>query len=208
VGVVGDVHHLGMTSEMTSEVYLPFAQLPAPIICFAIRTSANPSTVAKEAERAVWDVDKGQAVGFVMSMSQLASESVAPQRVVMLLLAVFGAMAVLMATVGIYGVIANSVAQRTREIGIRMSLGARPEDVLRLVLGQGLALVMIGLMIGLGGVLTLTRFLSSVLYGIRPTDPTTLTAAASVLAGAALLACYLPARRAMHVDPMVALRYE
>jgi putative ABC transport system permease protein len=208
VGIVEDVHHLGITSEMTSEVYLPFSQLPVPLICFAIHTLGDPNSVVKEAERAVWAVDKGQAVGFAMSMSQLASDSVAPQRVIMLLLGAFGGMALLMAAVGIYGVISNSVAQRTREIGIRMSLGARPGDVLRLVLGQGFGLVMIGVVTGLGGVLALTRFLSSVLYGIRPTDPLTLAAAACVLAGVGLFASYVPAWRATRVDPIVALHYE
>ncbi len=208
VGVVGDVHQLGITSEMTSGIYLPFAQLPAPIICFAIRTAEDPYSVAKAAERAIWNVDKDQAVAYVMSMSQLASESLAPQRVTMLMLGAFGGMALLMAAIGLYGVIANSVAQRTHEIGVRMSLGARPGDVLKLVLGQGLGLVMVGLAIGLGGAFVLMRFVSSLLYGIRPTDPVTLAGAALVLAGVALLASFVPARRAMRVDPMVALRYE
>ena len=208
VGIVGDVHHLGITSEITSEIYLSYSQAPPPIICFAIRTVGDPYSVAKVAERAIWAVDRDQAVGFVMSMSQLASESLAPQRVIMLILAAFGAMALMMAAIGIYGVIASSVAQRTHEIGVRMSLGARPGDVLKLVLGQGFGLVMVGVAIGLAGALGLMRFVSSVLYGIRPTDPATLVVSAFVLAGVALLASYIPARRAMRVDPMVALRYE
>ena len=208
VGVVGDVHQLGITSEMTSEIYLPFGQIPAPIMCFAVRTAEDPDRVAKAAERAIWNVDKDQAVAYVMSMSQLASESLATQRVTMLMLGAFGAMALLMAAIGLYGVIANSVVRRTHEIGVRMSLGARPGDVLRLVLGQGLGLVMAGVAIGLGGTFVLMRFVASLLYGIRPTDPVTLAGAAAVLAGVALLASYVPARRAMRVDPMVALRYE
>jgi len=208
VGVVGDVHHLGMTAELTSEVYLPFAQVPEPIICFAIRTTGEPDSVAKEAQRAVWAVDKSQAVGFVMSMSQLASESLAPQRVMMLILGAFGGMALVMAAVGLYGVIANSVAQRTHEIGVRMALGARSGDVLKLVVGQGLGLVAAGIAIGLGGAFGLMRFVSSLLYGVRASDPVTLAGAALVLAGVALGASYIPARRATRVDPMVALRYE
>jgi putative ABC transport system permease protein len=208
VGIVGDVHHLGITSEMTSEIYLPFSQVPEPIICFAIRTVGDPYSVAKEAQRAIWAMDKDQAVGFVMSMSQLASESLAPQRVLMFILVAFGGMAPIMAAVGLYGVIANSAAQRTHEIGVRMALGARSGDVLKLVLGQGLGLVAFGIAIGLGGAFGLMRFVSSLLYGVRATDPVTLAVAALVLAGVAVLASYIPARRAMRVDPMVALRYE
>jgi len=208
VGVVGDVHHMGMTAELTSEVYLPFAQVPEPIMCFGIRTDGDPYSVAKEAQRAIWAVDKDQAVGFVMSMSQLASESLAPQRVMMLILGAFGGMALVMAAVGLYGVIANSVAQRTHEIGVRMALGARSGDVLKLVVGQGLGLVAAGIAIGLGGAFGLMRFVSSLLYGVRASDPVTLAGAALVLAGVALGASYIPARRAMRVDPMVALRYE
>jgi len=198
VGVVGDVHQLGITSEMTSEIYLPFSQVAAPIICFAIRTTEDPLSLVKAAESAIWAVDKDQAVGFVMSMSQLASDSLAPQRVIVLILG----------AVGIYGVLANSVAQRTHEIGVRMALGARSGDVLKLVVGQGFGLVLVGVAIGLAGAFGLMRFVSSLLYGIRPTDPVTLVVAAFVLAAAALLASYIPARRAMRVDPMVALRYE
>jgi predicted permease len=208
VGIVGDVHHLGITSETTAGIYLPFSQAPPPLICFAIRTLGDPYSVAKVAQRAIWAVDKDQAVGFVMSMSQLASESLAPQRVIMLILGTFGGMALLMAGVGLYGVIANSVAQRTHEIGVRMALGARSGDVLKLVLGQGLSLVAVGVAIGFAGAFGLMRFVSSLLYGVRATDPLTLTLAAFVLSVVALFASYIPARRAVRVDPMVALRYE
>jgi predicted permease len=208
VGVVGDVHQLGITSETTSEIYLSFLQVPAPIVCFVIRTAEDPLSLAKAAERAIWAVDKDQAVGFVMSMSQLGSESIAPQRILMLVLGVFGGVALLMATVGIYGVIASSVAQRTHEIGVRMALGAGSSNVLRLVVGQGLRLLLVGIVLGLAGTFALMRFVSSLLYGVRPTDPMTLVVAVLVLAAAALLASYVPARRATRVDPMVALRYE
>ena len=208
VGIVGDVHQLGITSEMTSGIYLPFAQAPAPILCFTIRTAQEPLSIAKAAQQAIWAVDKNQAVGFVMSMDLLASESLAPQRVMMLILAVFGGMALIMAAVGLYGVIANSVTQRTHEIGVRMSLGASPSTILKLVMGQGFGLVMIGVAIGLGGAWGLMRFVASLLYGVRPADPLTLGIATLVLASVALFASYVPARRAMRVDPMVALRYE
>jgi putative ABC transport system permease protein len=208
VGVVGDVHQLGITSEMTSEVYLPFAQAPAPIICFAIRTASDPVDLAKAAERAIWAVDKNQSIGYIMPMEELASESLAPQRVLTLLLGGFAAMALLLAAVGIYAVIAYSVTQRTHEIGIRMALGARATHVLRLVVGQGLGLALAGVALGLAGSFGLTRFLSSLLYGVRPSDPLVFVTVSLILAAVALLACYIPARRATKGDPMVALRYE
>jgi putative ABC transport system permease protein len=208
VGVVGDLHQLGLTSERTPEIYLPFSQTPAPIICFVIRTASDPTNLARAAERAIWSVNKDQAVGYVMPMSQLAAESLAPQRVVMLLLAGFAGMALALAAVGIYGVISYSSTQRTHEIGIRIALGARSGDVLRLVLGQGLSLVLMGVAIGLVGAFGLMRFVSSLLYGVRPSDPLTFVSVAVALAGVALLASYVPARRATKVDPMVALRYE
>ena len=208
VGIVSDVYQLGTTSPMTAGIYLPYSQVPAPILCFAIRTMEDPLSVVKAAERAIWTVDKDQAVGFVMSMEHLASDSLAPQRVLMMVLGVFGGMALLMAVIGIYGVIANSVAQRTHEIGVRMALGARSGDVLKLIVGQGLGLVLLGIAIGLAGTFGLMRFVSGLLYGVRPTDPATFVVAALVLATAALVANYIPARRAMRVDPMVALRYE
>jgi putative ABC transport system permease protein len=208
VGVVGDVHQLGITSDATSELYLSFAQFPAPILCFTVRTAQDPYALAKSLQQAVWSVDKDQAVAFVMTMDELASESLAPQRVIMLLLSAFGAVALLMATIGVYGVMANSVARRTQEFGIRVALGARTADVLRLVLKQGLGLVLAGIVIGLAGAFALMRFLASLLYGVRPLDPLTLTVAVASMTIVALLASYIPARRATRVDPMVALRYE
>ncbi|HEX5413525.1 MAG TPA: ABC transporter permease [Terriglobia bacterium] len=208
VGVVGDVHQLGITSQITSEIYLPFSQVPAPIICFAIRTTGNPTSLAREAQRAIWAVDKDQAVSYVMSMDALASESLAPQRVVMALLGIFAAIALLLAAIGLYGVISYSVARRTHEIGIRMALGAQKRDVLRLVLSQGIILALIGVGIGIVGAFGLTRFLSSLLYGVKPTDPLTFVLVSLILIAVALLACYVPARRAMKIDPMEALRYE
>jgi len=208
VGVVGDVQQLGPTSQTITEIYLPFSQVTPPILCFAIRTTEDPSRIAKAAQQAIWAADKGQAVGFVMNMGQLASEAVAPQRILMLVLGLFGGMALVMAVIGIYGVIANSVAQRTNEIGIRMALGACSGEVLKLVMVQGLALVLLGVALGLAGIWGVMRLISSLLYGVRPTDPVTILGAACLLAGSAVLACYIPARRASRVDPMVALRYE
>ena len=143
-----------------------------------------------------------------MPMEQLASESVAPQRVITILLGLFAGIALLMAAVGTYGVISYSASQRIHEIGIRMALGARRADVLRMTLKEGLRLAVAGLAAGLVGALGLTRFLSSVLYGINPADPLTFTLVSMLLAAVALMACYIPARRATRIDPMVALRYE
>lgn len=208
VGVVGDVHQLGMTSDETSEVYLPFAQLPSPLICFAIRTAADPAALAKAAQRAVWSVDKDQAVSYVMTMTQLASESLAPQRAVTILLGIFAAVALTLAAIGLYGVISYSASQRSHEIGIRMALGASRSEVLRLIVFDGLKLTALGLAFGLAGALILARLMSSLLYGVAPRDPATLAGGAILLAAVALLASYIPARRAMRVDPMAALRYE
>jgi putative ABC transport system permease protein len=208
VGVVGDVHQLGITSEMTSEIYLPFSQLPAPIICLAVRTASAPASLAKPAQRAIWAVDKDQSIGYIMRMDELASESLAPQRVVTLLLGGFAAMALTLAAVGIYTVVAYAATQRTHEIGIRMALGACATHIFRLVVGEGLGLALGGVALGLAGSFALMRFLSSLLYGVSPSDPAVFLAVSALLAGVALLASFIPARRAMKVDPMVALRYE
>ena len=208
VGVVGDIHQLGLTSDQTSQIYLPFPQMTMWLMCFTIRTTIDPQALTKAAESAIWSVDEDQAVGYVMPMSELASESLAPQRVVALLLGGFAAMALLLAGVGLYGVIAYSVAQRTHEIGIRIALGAARSAVLRLVVTDGLKLTLVGLGLGFLGALGLAPLLGSQLYGVRPHDPSILGAVVILLAAVAALASYIPARRATAVDPMVALRHE
>ena len=208
VGVVGDVRQLGVTAGMAPEVYLPFAQVPAPILCFAMRTAGQALGLKKAAQNAIWTVDKDQSVGFVMTMDELVSDSLAPERAVAMVLGTFGSLALVMASIGIYGVIENSAQQRTHEIGIRMALGARAGEILLDVMRQGLKLVLLGAAIGVAAALGLMRFISAVLYGVRPADPAALLAATLLLAGVALLACWIPARRATQVEPMVALRYE
>jgi putative ABC transport system permease protein len=157
---------------------------------------------------AIWAVDKDQTVANVDSMEHIVAGAVARQRFSMLLLAVFAAVAVLLAAVGIYGVMSYSVAQQTREIGIRMALGAQRSDVLRMTVMQALRLVMVGLAIGVGAALILTRVMASLLFGISATDPITFIIISLLLAGVAMLASYIPSARAMRVDPMVALRYQ
>jgi putative ABC transport system permease protein len=153
-------------------------------------------------------VDKDQAISYVMTMDQLASESLALERVVTILLGVFAGVALGLAAVGLYGVISYSASQRTHEIGIRMALGAGRSEVLRMVLGDGLRLTLLGLALGLAGAMALTRLLSSLLYGVRPHDIAIFSGVSILLAVVALLASYIPARRATRVDPMAALRQE
>ena len=210
VGVAGDVRQLGQASETSPEVYLSYLQNPVdwPYRTLIVRTAGDPLKMANLVEQAVWSVNKNQPLSHVRTMEQVLAESVAQPRAFVLLLGAFAALALALASVGIYGVVSYSVAQRTHEVGVRMALGAESFDVLRLMVGQGMWLVAIGLGAGLGGALALTRFLSGFLYGVRATDPVTFTAVALGLGLVGLAACYVPARRATEVDPMVALRYE
>lgn len=208
VGIVGDVHHLGMTSNLTSEIYVPFAQSPFPLLCVALRTRGNPMDLAHDAEKQVWALDENQAVSYLMPLTALASESLATQRVLSILLMVFAGLALLMAIVGIYAVVSFGAAQRTQEIGVRLALGAKKTDVLALIAGQSAPPVLVGLGLGSAASLALTHLLTGVLYGVRPLDPAVFIAGAAVLAGCAVLASYLPARRAARVDPVMALRYQ
>ena len=207
-GMVDEIHNFGLAGEQRPEIYVPFAQVPSALLCVATRTVREPASLAAAAQHAVWSVDKEQAISFVMSMEQLASETIAPQHASVILIGIFAGMALLLAAIGIYGVISYAARQRTQEIGIRMALGAEPRAVLRLVMGEGLRLTVLGLGIGLTGALVLTRFLSSILYGVRPSDPMTFVMVALILATLALLASFMPARRATRVDPMAALRHE
>ena len=214
VGVVGDVYQLGLgahesdASDVKTEVYVPFDQEPTHLLCFAIRTAGDPLSIAKAAQSQIWAIDKGQAVSFVESMDELAADSLALQKASVILLAIFAGLALMLASIGIYGVISYSASRRTHEIGIRIALGAHSSDVLRLVVGEGLILALAGVLLGIAGAFALTRFLSSLLYGVGAADPLTFLATALILLFVALIACYIPARRAMQVDPVVALRYE
>jgi len=221
VGVVGHVRHwgLGETSTYTrAQSYYPLYQAADKLWPLAysdmkivVRTPLDASTIMPPIEAAVYGASSDQTVYDVRTMQEIASESMSSQRFPMILLGVFASLALLLASVGIYGVISYSVAQRLHEIGIRMALGAERWDVFRMVIGQGLRLVLAGLAIGTAGALILTRLLSSfsqLLYGVGAGDPLTFTVVSLTLTGVAILACYIPARRAMRVDPMIALRYE
>ena len=210
VGVVGNVRQLGQASTPRPEVYLSYLQDPVfwPYRTLIVRSAGDPLKLVGLVEQAVWSVNRDQPVSNIRTMEQVLADSVAQPRIFTLLLGVFAAQALALASVGIYSVVSYSVSQRTHEVGVRLALGAEQFDVLRLVIGQGMLLTGIGLGIGLAGAMALTRFLSSFLYGVRPTDPITFAVVALALAGVALLATYIPARRATKVDPMVALRYE
>ncbi len=209
VGVVGDVRHFGASTDATAQVYVPYQQALASLMCFVVRTSlSNPLNLANGVQRVVWSVDKDQPLSYVMSMNQLVAESIAPQRVLMVLLAGFAGLALALAAVGVYGVMTNSVVERTREIGIRMAMGAGRQEVLWLVIARGMVLTLAGVALGAAGAWVLTRFLTTMLYGVRPTDPTTFAVVSVALTATAFVASYIPAYRATKVDPMVALRYE
>jgi predicted permease len=207
VGVVADVKHNGLDAEPSIESYAPFAQDTYPYMAIALR-APNPASYTAAIRREVQAIDKDQPVFDFETMEHIHSESIAPRRLSMVLFALFAGVAVLLAGVGIYGVMSYSVTQRTHEIGVRMALGAKQNDVLRLVVGQGITLALIGVGIGLVAAFGLTRLMTSLLFGVSATDPLTFIAISLLLTGVALGACFVPARRAAKVDPMVALRYE
>ncbi len=222
VGVVGHVRHWGLGAPgayTRAQSYYPLYQIPdrywsvgqLESMSILIRTPLDAAVLIPEVKKAVYGAGRRQTVYAVQTMEQVAAESMASQRFPMMLLGVFAGLALLLASVGIYGVISYSVAQRVHEIGIRMALGAQKRDVFRIVIGQGLRLALAGVAIGVAAALVLTRVLSSfshLLYGVRASDPLTFVAVSLVLAGVAVLACYIPARRAAKVDPMAALRHE
>ncbi|MGO9272283.1 MAG: ADOP family duplicated permease [Terriglobia bacterium] len=208
VGVVSDTRNTALDQQPSPEIFVPYPQRPSFSMSFVIRSNGDPQDLAGAVRHAVLAADRDQPVFDLETMDQFLSRSIAPQRFRMLLLGLFALLALVLAAIGMYGVIAYSVTQRTNEIGVRMALGARPRDVMRLVVGQGIVLTVAGTMVGVGGALALTRFLSSLLYGVQPTDAVTFVVVSLVFGAAALLATYIPARRATKVDPMVALRYE
>jgi putative ABC transport system permease protein len=189
-------------------MYLPNLQSPNPGMTVLVRTSGPPLGMAAAVRDQVWAIDKNVPVTNVQTMEQVFGTSVAQPRFSMLVVGLFAALALLLASVGIYGVMAYSVSRRAHEIGVRMALGARTGQVLSLVLKEGLTLTLFGIAIGLGGAFALTRVMSTLLFEVSAKDPFTFAGVSILLAAVALLACYVPARRATKVDPLVALRYE
>ncbi|HKY06419.1 MAG TPA: ABC transporter permease, partial [Blastocatellia bacterium] len=209
VGVARDVKHRELDVEAYSQVYATYQQTPTRGMYLMIRTaSADPLSFVSAFRTQLWSIDAEQPLYNVKTMDQVMSESIARPRFNMVLMSVFATVALVLAAVGIYGVMSYSVSQRTHEIGIRMALGAQRQDVVRLVVGQGMVLAGAGVVIGAIAAALLTRFISSLLFEISASDPLTFIAISLLLVAVALVACYIPARRATRVDPMIALRYE
>lgn len=209
IGVVGDVRHFGLEGKTSSDLYVCFAQRPIRIgdMTVLVRTKGDPSSLAASLRQQVQAIDKNLPVKFA-AMEEVFDRSTANRRYNVVLLGVFALLALLLSVIGIYGVMSYAVSSSTREIGIRLALGAQTKDVMKLVIGQGMVLAVIGVGIGLAGALALTRLMTTLLFGVTTTDPTIFSLVPLLLVAVALLACYLPARRAVRIDPMVALRYE
>jgi putative ABC transport system permease protein len=212
VGVVGDAALESLADPRFPQVFSPHAQGVEGGVAgnmeLAVRTSSDPLSMAASLREQVHQLDKDQSVADMRTLDQVVSASLAQRRLNTLLLTGFAALALLLAAIGVYGVISYAVEQRTREIGIRMALGATRGKVFRLVVGEGMLLALIGLGVGLVAAFGLARLMTSLLYGVAPSDPVTFLAVSILLSGVAFVASYIPARRATKVDPMVALRYE
>ena len=211
VGIVPDVKHISLREETMPEMYVVYTQKPWPSMLnlhVTLRTQADPAYLTTSVRETIHSLDPELPLSKVATLTTLVDDSLSQPRFAMLLLACFGVLALLLASIGMYGVISYSVLQRTQEIGIRLALGAERSNVFRMVLGQGARLAAVGITIGLLAAVGITRIMSGFLYGVQSTDPFTFAAVSLFLLATALLACYLPARSAMRVDPMVALRYE
>jgi putative ABC transport system permease protein len=209
VGVVGDVREQGLAISASPEIYVPLFQTWVfPGMAYVARTRAEPLSLAQTIRRAISDVDKNQPIAQIQTMEQIVYGASAPPRFRTELLSLFSLLELVLTTVGLYGVTAYLVSQRTHEIGVRIALGAPPVRILMLVLRESAVLIGAGILLGLAGAMGLTRIVSTLLFEIKPTDPATFLFVSSLMLAVGLLACYIPARRATKVDPMVALRYE
>jgi putative ABC transport system permease protein len=209
VGIAADLRYARLDTAPEPEVYVPYSRVDGMFGFTAlVRTAGDPLALAPVIRPLVAGIDQTQIADDVMTLEGSLADSIAPRRWNLYLLGTFAASALVLAIIGLYGLMACWVTQRRQEIGVRMALGARRQEVVRLVVRQGMGIALIGLTVGVISAVALTRLMSSLLYGVSATDPATYAGIALLLAAVALLACYLPARRAMRVDPMVALRYE
>jgi putative ABC transport system permease protein len=208
VGVVGDVRQRSLSDPAPAQVYFAYAQNPDTFATLVVRTEGDPMSMANAVRQAVWSIDSDQPMWKVRSLESLLARSIGDRRYLALLLSIYSGLALLLAAVGIYGVLSYSVSQRIQEIGVRMALGAQPAQLLGHIVSHGMTLVLAGIALGWAGAFGVTRMMSNLLFGVTPSDPVTFLIGATIVTVAALLACYLPARRAMRVDPMVTLRYE
>jgi putative ABC transport system permease protein len=208
VGEVSDVRAFGPEQPPHADLYRPLAQVSFPLLAFTVRASGDASSVLNSAKQAIWNVDKDQPIFDAMPLSLLAAQSVTLRRVSAILLGGFASLALVLAAVGLYGLMAYSVTQRTHEIGVRMALGARHGDVLLQIVGSGMRLLLVGEVVGFAATVIVARLASSLLYQVSPGDPLILAGAGGVLMTVAVVATYIPARRAVKVDPIVALRCE
>jgi putative ABC transport system permease protein len=208
VGVVGETKDAGLDTKDSVQVFMPNAQRPQRKMSIVVRTAGEPLQTAGALRAAVWSIDREQPVAEIRAMDQILYVSVARPRFNTILLAVFGGLATLLGSIGIYGLMSYSVSQRTQEIGIRMALGARQEDVARIVLGQCLRIVLAGVVLGLLGAFAATRLMRTLLFGVTPTDALTFAVVPLLIVAVAMIASYLPVRRATRIDPLEALRYE
>ena len=208
IGVVNDIKLNGVERATSMQTYLLFEQEPGTSLGLIVRTQDQPLAVATSVEQAIHSIDKDLPVYAIWTMDQLLGNSLAQRRLTLVLLASFAALALLLTAVGVYGVISYAVRQRTHELGIRMALGAQARDLLALILRQGLKLALMGVVLGSGAALALTRWMESLLFGVRPADPLTFAVIPAALLCVAMLACWIPARHATKVDPMAALRHD
>jgi len=208
VGMVGDTKLYGLANPSRLEIYIPLRQSARNDMYLMVKSRIDPAALTSSIRGVIASIDKDQPIFNIATMQQLVRDSVSTRRITLILLGLFSALALVLAAIGIYGVISYSVAQRTHEIGIRMALGADRTEVLRMILAQGMKIAGAGVVIGLAASFGLTRWMAKLLFSVSAADPLTFTAVALVLVLIALLACYIPARRALRVDPIIALRYE